>query len=210
MCAYKQSQFEAFLGKQTLAKQFFFRPSTMPREHDRPDPNLIIQGGRRVQPSKRGLGNDYPVTPLEELRERDKSKWMTVKKSVFKTYITYNIKDDSVLFQVDNADRMEEGSSGVGSLGDTERILKDRNMPDGDACRPDGTLKDASEMEWPDSPSEVQANLPEPSDDDYSVLNLKRSLPRDDSDEEESGSADERKVSIPIVRQIIKYLPVLN
>ena len=74
MCAYKQSQFEAFLGKQTLAKQFFFRPSTMPREHDRPDPNLIIQGGRRVQPSKRGLGNDYPVTPLEELRERDKSK----------------------------------------------------------------------------------------------------------------------------------------
>ena len=135
---------------------------------------------------------------------------MTVKKSVFKTYITYNIKDDSVLFQVDNADRMEEGSSGVGSLGDTERILKDRNMPDGDACRPDGTLKDASEMEWPDSPSEVQANLPETSDDDHSVLNLKRSLPRDDSDEEESGSADERKVSIPIVRQIIKYLPVLN
>jgi len=46
----------------------------MPRERDRPDPNLIIQGARRVQPSKRGLGHDYPITPLEELRERDKSK----------------------------------------------------------------------------------------------------------------------------------------
>ena len=46
----------------------------MPREHDRPDPNLIIQGACRVQPSKRGLGKDYPVTPLEELRERDKGK----------------------------------------------------------------------------------------------------------------------------------------
>lgn len=46
----------------------------MPREHDRPDPNLIVQGARRVQPSKRGLGRDYPVTPLEELKERDQSK----------------------------------------------------------------------------------------------------------------------------------------
>ena len=52
------------------------------REHDRPDPNLIIQGARRVNPSKRGLGNDYPVTPLEELRERDKSKQITVKRGV--------------------------------------------------------------------------------------------------------------------------------
>ena len=62
---------------------------------------------------------------------------------------------------------MEEGSSGVGTFGDTEQILKDSNMPDGDACRPDGTLKDASEMEWPDSPSEAQRNLPEMSDNDY-------------------------------------------
>lgn len=46
----------------------------MPRKHDRPDPNLIIEGSRRVQPSKRGMGRDYPITPLEALRERDKSK----------------------------------------------------------------------------------------------------------------------------------------
>jgi hypothetical protein len=58
----------------------------MPRERDRPDPNLIIQGARRVQPSKRGLGHDYPITPLEELRERDKSKRIIILKKV-KTYI---------------------------------------------------------------------------------------------------------------------------
>ena len=38
----------------------------MTREHDRPDQNLIIIGARRVQPSKRGLGEDYPVTLVEE------------------------------------------------------------------------------------------------------------------------------------------------
>jgi hypothetical protein len=55
----------------------------MPHEHDRPDPNLIIQGTHCVQPSKYGLGNDYPVTPLEELRERDKCKQIIAKKKGF-------------------------------------------------------------------------------------------------------------------------------
>ena len=35
-----------------------------------------------------------------------------------------------------------------------ERIYKDYSKPDGEACRDDGTLKDASEMEWPNSPSD--------------------------------------------------------
>lgn len=30
----------------------------------------------------------------------------------------------------------------------------DTSKPEGDACRKDGTLKDASEMDWPDSPTE--------------------------------------------------------
>ena len=50
-----------------------------PHEHDRrPDPTLILQGVCHVQPSKHGLGNDYPITPLdsEELKDRDKSKRM--------------------------------------------------------------------------------------------------------------------------------------
>lgn len=35
-----------------------------------------------------------------------------------------------------------------------QRVLKDTSKPDGDACRPDGKLKEASEMEWLHSPSE--------------------------------------------------------
>ena len=81
-----------FLSKQTKAKHFFFHhPSTMPpHEHDRrPDPTLILQGVCHVQPSKHGLGNDYPITPLdsEELKDRDKSKRMIEIFFFFKTYI---------------------------------------------------------------------------------------------------------------------------
>ena len=77
-----------------------------------------------------------------------------------------SISDDDMLFQVDNQNQMEEGSSGVGNLGnrDAEQVLKDRDMPDGDACQPDGTLKDLSEMEWPNSLSD----LPETSNNEYS------------------------------------------
>ena len=35
--------------------------------------------------------------------------------------------------------------------------LKDPSKPDGEACNNDGTLKDASELEWPDSPSQPSA-----------------------------------------------------
>ena len=84
-------QLKIFLGKPTLAKLFFFHLSTMPCKHDCPDPNLIIQDAHCVQPSKRGLGNDYPVTPLEELRERDKCKWIIVKKRAFDTYSTTTV-----------------------------------------------------------------------------------------------------------------------
>jgi hypothetical protein len=54
---------------------FFFQLPAMARgEHDRPDPTLILHEPRRVQPSKRGLGIDYPRTPLEELNERNQGK----------------------------------------------------------------------------------------------------------------------------------------
>ena len=36
----------------------------------------------------------------------------------------------------------------------TVDIQKDTSKPDGEACRADGTLKDADEMEWPNLPSE--------------------------------------------------------
>ena len=43
-------------------------------------------------------------------------------------------------------------SSMIGYARDT--YFKDMSKPDGDACREDRTLKDACEMDWPDSPSE--------------------------------------------------------
>jgi hypothetical protein len=48
------------------------------------------------------------------------------------------------------------GASGSSSMigGASGTYFKDASKPDGDACREDGTLKDASEMDWPDSPSE--------------------------------------------------------
>ena len=47
----------------------------MAREHDQPDPALIIEGSRRPQPSKRIQGCDYPVSALEELQKRDKGTY---------------------------------------------------------------------------------------------------------------------------------------
>jgi len=46
----------------------------MAREHDPPNQTLIIEGSRHLQLSKCGLGNDYPITPLEELKQREKGE----------------------------------------------------------------------------------------------------------------------------------------
>ena len=46
------------------------------------------------------------------------------------------------------SDAMQENDS------DSEQIYKYYSKPDGDACRDDGTLKDVSKMEWPNSPSD--------------------------------------------------------
>ena len=62
--------------------------------------------------------------------------------------------DDQLIEYEDNvrldawSDAMQENDS------NSEQIYKDYSKPDGDACRDDGTLKDASEMEWPNSPSD--------------------------------------------------------
>jgi hypothetical protein len=81
--------------------------------------------------------------------------------------------------EVDKATRMEEGSSGVGKMGNTEQISKDIDMPDGDACRPDGTLKDASELSFPNSPSDATVNLPQSGDeDDYFFFKFEKTSRR--------------------------------
>ena len=37
-------------------------------------------------------------------------------------------------------------------------FFKKPSKPDSDVCHDDGTLKDASELEWPDSPSDIEAS----------------------------------------------------
>jgi hypothetical protein len=105
---------------------------------------------------------------------------------------------------------MEEGSGDVGNLNNTKQIFKDATMPDGDACRPDGTLKEASEMVWPDSPSEQ--NLPEGPDLSEDGYNLKRSLPHDEEESDsESDGQPKTKVSYnPIVFTDLENLPKLH
>ena len=39
--------------------------------------------------------------------------------------------------------------------------LRDMTKPIGDACRDDGTLKDASELFWPNSPTDPEPDAPQ-------------------------------------------------
>jgi hypothetical protein len=71
-----------------------------------------------------------------------------------------------------------EASSSSNTVGNTH--LRDASKPEGEACNADGTLKDASELEWPDSPSEPNAATFEihPEDDNdrvWDYWNLKKS-----------------------------------
>lgn len=47
----------------------------------------------------------------------------------------------------------------------------DMSKPEGDACREDGTLKDASEMEWPNSPTEHNQALISQHEEDWEFHN---------------------------------------
>ena len=76
---------------------------------------------------------------------------------------------------------MEYGEDAAWENNNGERIYKDHTKPDGEACWDDGMLKDASEMEWPDSPSD--SNPQNLNLEEKNVI-LKRKLP---GDENESG-----------------------
>ncbi|KIL69003.1 hypothetical protein M378DRAFT_176564 [Amanita muscaria Koide BX008] len=94
-------------------------------EHDQPNLSLIVEGLRKPQPSKHIQGQDYPVLALEELCEREKLEGFP------KTAVTAK-----------------------SNLGTKHDDVKDTTKLVGNAVREDGTLKDASEMEWLHSPSE--------------------------------------------------------
>ena len=44
------------------------------RQHDQPNPNLIVEGSQKIQPSKRVQGHDYPTTVLEGLDQCNKGQ----------------------------------------------------------------------------------------------------------------------------------------
>lgn len=46
------------------------------------------------------------------------------------------------------------------NIGSSSRSQKDITKPDGEACNEDGTLKDASEMEWLNSPGSNSSPIP--------------------------------------------------
>ena len=48
------------------------------REH----PSLIDEGNRRTNPSKCIQGDDYPITPLEELRVHSKGMYVLTKVTI--------------------------------------------------------------------------------------------------------------------------------
>ena len=41
-------------------------------QHDQPNPNLIVEGSRKILPTKRIQGEDYPTTVLERSDQRKK------------------------------------------------------------------------------------------------------------------------------------------
>lgn len=89
-------------------------------------PSPIVEGSRRTHPSRRVQGHDYPTTALEELHQREK------------------IKNTSNEYSDTSSSSNQKGKI----------YLKDQTKPDGEACNEDGTLKDATELEWPDSPTQ--------------------------------------------------------
>ena len=125
-------------------------------EHDRPDPSLIVEGSRRIHRSKRVQGQDYPITPLEELRLKG------IQPSPGATYI----HSENTL--IGNATTGSDSSSGLNryipevTLTSYQQNFRETARGDatrgdstrGDAVREDGTLKDADEMVWLHSPSD--------------------------------------------------------
>ena len=64
-----------------------------------------------------------------------------------------------------------------------EQIYKDYSKPDGEACQDDGTLKDASELEWPNSLSDLSPYTDNLNPGEENVILKRKPL----SDEDDSG-----------------------
>ncbi|KAM6503724.1 hypothetical protein JOM56_000667 [Amanita muscaria] len=107
-------------------------------ERDKADPSLIVETPCIPQPSKRSRGLDYPVTTVNADKSPEKPKAHTG-----------NINRDPL---------SNKGQSNTGKkprLTLNTAIKRDKTTPVGEACNPDGTLKDASDMVWVNSPSDL-------------------------------------------------------
>ena len=82
--------------------------------------------------------------------------------------------------------------------------LRDTTKPVGDACRDDGTLKDADEMEWPNSPTELEApnDFPECHHDDYEpgfqVNSQRDSTPLEFPESEDEKTIPQKRVKVSL------------
>ncbi|KIL56940.1 hypothetical protein M378DRAFT_16608 [Amanita muscaria Koide BX008] len=147
-------------------------------EQDKADPSLIVETPRIPQPSKRSRGLDYPVMTVNADKSPEKPKAHTG-----------NINRDSL------SNKGQSSTSKKPRLTLNTAIERDKTTPVGEACNPDGTLKDASDMVWVNSPSDL---TPPP-------LSTKRG--HDDTDDENSDTAKPMRKQPQIVAE---ETPALN
>ena len=77
-----------------------------------------------------------------------------------------------------------EIATAAGSNHNKNTYVMDKSKPEGDACREDSTLKDASELDWPDSPTEYNRAIIE----DQFRNNRSERTPTDEPDSNNSDS----------------------
>ncbi|KAM6490136.1 hypothetical protein JOM56_014455 [Amanita muscaria] len=101
-------------------------------ERDKVDTTLILSTTRVPQPSKRSLGRDYPTEAAPK-----------------------NTKTDG---KESNPTKGKQKQLTINTL-----LQKDaKRVPEGEACNPDGTLKEADEIDWVYSPSDETPSLTVP------------------------------------------------
>ena len=121
-------------------------------QHDQLNQDLIIEGSRKIHPLKCVQGQDYPMTVVEELDQWNKGQFYKIYATTQLISIVISDFQNPTTLNVANGNA-SESSSGLEGAG--QNYFKDSSKPDGDACCEDSTLKDVSEMEWPNSPSET-------------------------------------------------------
>ena len=101
-------------------------------QHDQPNQDLIIEGSKKIHPSKRVQGQDYPMMVVEELDQQNKGQFYKIYATT--QFISIFISDfrNPTTLNVANGN-VSESSSGLKGAG--QNYFKDPLKPDGDTCR---------------------------------------------------------------------------